>query len=88
MATTTFNNEEKIVMIDNYWSTGMIPAILRNAECMFPESSEVWIPDGYESGGGGFSTRVTRTIQEFNGSEEIKNDILTKWKNVKIAQKL
>jgi len=76
MATNTIN--EKIVFIDNFWGNKIIPAILRNAPCMFHDRSEVWIPDGYE-GAGGYSTRLTTSIQEFTGTDEVRQDVMEQW---------
>ena len=84
----TFNNEERIILIDDFWNQKIIPAVLRNAECKSPGRSEVWIPEGYENGGGGFSTRLTNTIKEFNGTDEVKKDVLTKWADAKIRNNL
>ena len=76
MATATIN--EKIVFIDNFWGNKIIPAILRDAPCMLPQRSEVWIPDGYE-GAGGYSTRLTTSIQEFTGTDEVRQDVMKQW---------
>jgi hypothetical protein len=76
----TSNANAKIVFIDNYWGDKIIPAILRDTTCILPERSEVWIPDGYEnSGGGGYSTRKTKEIQEFTGTAEVRQDVMKKW---------
>ena len=72
---------EKIITIDNFWGTKSIPAILRDVECNFPGYSEVWIPEGYDNGGGGYSMRKTHTIQEFKDTDEVKNDVMLQWKN-------
>ena len=75
MATTI---SEKIVFIDNFWGNKIIPAILRNSPCMLPQRSEVWIPDGYE-GAGGYSTRLTASILEFTGTDEVMQDVMEQW---------
>jgi hypothetical protein len=75
--------EEKIVSIDDFWNSKKIPAILLKKECNFPGRSQVWIPEGYENGGGGYSMRITETIKEFQGPAEIINDVLAKWASEK-----
>lgn len=70
---------DKIVFITNFWGSGIIPAILLDQEkCILPQRTNVWIPDGYE-GAGGYSTRKSIEILEFNGNEEMKKDVMQKW---------
>ena len=68
----------KIVLISDFWGKKIIPAILRDVTCTLPNRSDVWIPSGYE-GAGGYSTRETSEIQEFNWTDEVKNDVMSQW---------
>jgi hypothetical protein len=75
----SFTNNE-VISITNFWGTKRIPAILRkNTNCMFPGWSDVWIPDGYENGGGGYSTRNCTEIKKFEGTDEVRNDVIKQW---------
>jgi hypothetical protein len=77
----SFNNNE-IILITNFWGTKIIPAILRkNVVCMFPGWSDVWIPDGYDTGAGGYSTRNNTDIKKFEGTDDVKNDVMMQWNN-------
>ena len=39
----------------------------------------VWTADKYSTSGGGYCSRELRLIRQFNGSDDIKNDILKCW---------
>jgi len=75
----------KIVTIDNFWGTKFIPAILRNVTCNFEGYSEVWIPEGYEDGSGGYSMRKQASIQVFTGTDDVRNDVWRKWEQKQSA---
>jgi hypothetical protein len=68
----------QIVLIDNFWGNKIIPAILRGYDEVLKGRYDVWIPDGYE-GAGGFSTRDKASVYVFNGTDEVKNDVLNQW---------
>ena len=71
--------EPKIINIPDFWGRIQIPAILLDTECILSERKNVWIPEGYENGGGGYSTRKVNEILDCNLSDTIKKDIIAKW---------
>ena len=68
----------QIVFINNFLGNKIIPAILRGYDQVLEGRYDVWIPDGYE-GAGGFSSRDKAAVYVFNGTDEVKNDVLNKW---------
>lgn len=70
---------DKLVLIPDFWGKTMIPAILTNIGGILPERSDVWIPSGYTNSSGGYSTRKITEIREFSGGDETRNDVLTQW---------
>jgi len=75
----TLNNSE-VISITNFWNTKTIPAILRkNTVCMFPGWSDVWIPDGYDTGAGGYSARNNIEIKKFEGPNDVICDVMKQW---------
>ena len=72
--------DNEVITIPDFWGKIWIPAILRkSAACHSPERSEVWIPTGYENGGGGYSTRNRTEIKKFEGSDDVKKDVMKQW---------
>ena len=77
-----FIEEYNIVLIKDYWGTKLIPAILQKVDGIIEGRSNVWIPNGYDGGlSGGYTTRIKSEIKEFILSDDIKNDVINKWKD-------
>jgi len=70
---------EKIIFTSNFWGDIIIPAILTKVEGTLPGRSDIWIPNGYENSGGGYSTRAPNDIKEFTGSDEMRQDVIKQW---------
>ena len=72
--------ENDVILITNFWGKKQIPAILiKNTISHTPTRSNIWIPTGYDIGSSGYSCRIHTEIQKFEGTEEVKNDVIKQW---------
>jgi hypothetical protein len=70
----------QIVNIKTMFYKRIIPAILRGNDRIIDGYYSVWIPDGYD-GAGGFSARAMDEVYDFDGSDDIKKDVLKQWED-------
>jgi hypothetical protein len=68
----------QVVYIKTMLHEKIIPAILRCDDSVLPGRYSIWIPDGYD-GAGGYSSRVKNEVYIFDGSDDIKKDVMTQW---------
>lgn len=70
----------QIINIKTMTYKNIIPAILRGNDQVIEGYYSVWIPDGYD-GAGGFSARAMNEVYEFDGSDDVKKDVLKQWED-------
>ena len=68
----------QVVYIKTMLYKKIIPAILRGDDPVQVGRYSIWIPDGYD-GAGGYSARDTDEVYLFDGSDDIKKDVMTQW---------
>ena len=67
---------ETIINISNYWGNKIIPAVFLGNDKVLVGRYSVWIPDGYDNGAGGYSSRAPNDVSAFTGTVEVKADVL------------
>ena len=75
--------EKKLILTSDFWGTKLIPAVLIKEDGILSGRSDIWIPGGYECGGGGYSVRTKSDIKEFTWADEIRKDVIKKWETEK-----
>jgi hypothetical protein len=68
----------QVVYIKTMLYKKIIPAILRGDDPVQVGRYSIWIPDGYD-GAGGYSSRATDEVYMFDGSDDIKKDVMAQW---------
>jgi hypothetical protein len=67
---------ETLINISNYWGNKIIPAIFLGNDTVLVGRYSVWIPNGYDNGAGGYSSRAPNDVSAFTGTAEEKADVL------------
>ena len=68
----------QVVHIKTMFYKKIIPAILRGDDTILTGRYSIWIPDGYD-GAGGYSSRVKNEVYIYDGSDDIRKDVMTQW---------
>ena len=67
---------ETVINISNYRGNKIIPAIFIGNDTVLVGRYSVWIPNGYDNGAGGYSSRSPNDVFAFTGTVGVKADVL------------